>query len=99
MRKTATTAVPVRDPAGRNHQRGEHDRVGAEHPGDAGDATAAEVTLDLRERDVDDEHVESDDEHRDRHDGENLPATLHVTLLTVTKLHFATGEAVTIAER
>ena len=52
-------AEPVAEGAGREDQRGEHQRVGADHPLQPGDA-AAERGADLLHRHVDHGHVELD---------------------------------------
>ena len=44
--------------AGRDEERGEHDRVGVEHPGQVGQVRAAKAAADRRDRHVDDEQVE-----------------------------------------
>ncbi len=73
----ALAADPVGDPPGGDEQRREDDRVGVQHPGEAGEGGAVELGGHVREGDVDDEEIEAGHEEADRGDQEDLPALLH----------------------
>ena len=70
---------PVGPPAGRHQDRGEHDRVGVEHPGQRAQAGARVIPAVVGERQVDDEQVQAGHEHGQRqhadHGGD--PAVFH----------------------
>ncbi len=58
-REDAAAAEAVGERAGGEHERGERERVGVDHPLQVGEA-AAEVLLDRRQRRVDDGDVEQE---------------------------------------
>src|ERR1700748_728459 len=67
-------------PPARGHQhRGEHDRVGVEHPGQRAQAGARVIPADVGERQVDDEQVQAGHEYGQRQDAHHGgdPAVLH----------------------
>ena len=62
---------PVRQLPGRDEKRGEHDRVGVQHPGRAATgSTSAKVCADVGEGDVEDRRVEERRERGERRDGQ-----------------------------
>ena len=73
-RKPAPAEV-VGQPSGRDQERGEHDRVGVQHPGQAGQPRPArdEGPAHRRDRDVDDEQVELGHEGHRREHGQDPP--------------------------
>ena len=61
----AAAADPVGQPAGGDQRRGEHDRVGVQHPRQARCADVREVGADRREGDEQDRRVQEHREHRE----------------------------------
>jgi hypothetical protein len=64
----------VGEPPGGDEQRGEHDRVGVQHPGHVGERGVPERVAQRGERRADREQVEDREELRRRGDGEDAPA-------------------------
>ena len=67
----ALAAEAVGQPAAEEQQPGERDQEGVEHPLELADSRV-EVLRDVRQRDVDDRHVDRADEHRSAHDQQAL---------------------------
>jgi hypothetical protein len=68
----ALVATDVANHAGAEHQAGQRDRVAVDDPLQAADARV-QPRADLRQRDVDDRHVEQDQEVPDAHDDQHDP--------------------------
>jgi hypothetical protein len=66
----APPAEPVAGRSGQHQEAGDHQRVGVDRPLGTGDR-GAEVLLDRRQRDVQDRHVEPDDQHAHAADREH----------------------------
>jgi hypothetical protein len=66
-------AEQVGEPAGHEQQRGEHDQVGRDHPGQAGVRDRREAATHGGEGDGDDRAVQEDDEQRRSGHREDLP--------------------------
>jgi len=75
-REDAPPAEPVAQRTGRQQEGGQHQRVGVDHPLQAGEA-GVQFPLDVRQGDVDDGDVEQQHEGRDRDQDEGPPLALH----------------------
>jgi len=79
-REDAAAAEAVGERAGGEHEGGERERVGVDHPLQVGEA-ATEVLLDRRQRRVDDGDVEKKHERRHADGAEGPPLAFHLNLL------------------
>jgi hypothetical protein len=85
--------MAIAEIAAGQHQRGDRDRIAVDdplqlrHPG-------AEVGPQARDRDVDDRHVEQDEEHPDAHDDEREGALVIGHGSTVGPRRFVSGRRV-----